>query len=90
MSQNEGNILFLVCTPCEKAGAKDFGVKLAGRTQRSWYEHMVPGKQLDAWFHKHSKCGGRCNPDHFVLAHSFTRNHDQDSLKAAVKLAMVQ
>ncbi len=85
-----GNILFLVCSPCEKANQADFGVKLAGRTQRSWYEHMVPPKQLDAWLQKHRNCGGRLNPDHFVLAHSYERNHDQEVLKAVVKLALVQ
>jgi hypothetical protein len=86
----KGNILFLVCKPCEQANEKDFGVKLAGRTQISWYEHLVPTKQLDAWFQKHRKCGGRTDPDHFVLAHSYPRNHDQDVLKATVHQAVVQ
>ena len=72
-----GNILFLVCSPCEKAKEKDFGVKIGGRTRIGWYEPIVPDGQLAKWFAKHSRCGGRANPDHFVLAHSYTRNHDQ-------------
>ena len=83
-----GNIIFLVCLPCEKANKPDFGVKLAGRLERGFYEHLVPQKQLDNWFAMHSKCGGRGNPDHYVLAHSYNRNHDQDKIKAVVKLAV--
>jgi hypothetical protein len=84
----DGNILFLVCQPCEQANKADFGVKLAGRVKRGYYEHLVPTKQFDAWLGKHSKCGGRTNPDHFVLAHSYNRNHDQKDLEAAVKIAL--
>jgi len=86
---SEGNILFLVCQPCEQAKEKDFGVKLAGRTRIGYYDPMVPPKQLAAWFMKHAKCGGRTNPDHYVLAHSFPRDHDQTSLKAVVHDAVV-
>lgn len=86
---SEGNILFLVCKPCEEAKSTDFGVKLAERSTRGWYEHLVPTKQLDAWLQIHSRCGGRTGPDHFCLAHLHPRNHDQDQLEAAVKLALV-
>lgn len=85
----EGNVLFLVCKPCEAAKEPDFGVKLAGRTKISWYASLVPNKQFDRWLEKHRNCGGRGNPDHFVLAHQFERNADQATLEAAVKLAMV-
>lgn len=85
----EGNDIYLVCEPCQKANENDFGVKLAGRTQRSWYSHVVPNKHFDQWLEKHRNCGGRGNPDHFVLAHRFGRNHDQTTLEAAVKLALV-
>lgn len=87
---SKGNILFLVCRPCEQANKSDYGVKLAGRTQRGYYEHLVPIKQFDAWLMKHRQCGGRTNPDHFCLAMSFQANHDQSELEAAVKLAVVQ
>ena len=70
-----GNALFLVCKPCEEADELDFGVRLAERTQIGWYEHRVPGKQLDAWLAKHRKCGG--SPDHFVLGHLHAPNGDQ-------------
>lgn len=86
---SEGNILFLVCQPCEQAGEADFGVKLAGRTRIGYYDPMVPPKPLATWFMKHAKCGGRTNPDHYVLAHMFDRNADQQSLKAVVHDAVV-
>jgi hypothetical protein len=85
-----GNILFLVCGPCEKANKPDFGAKVAGRLPRGYYEHLIPTKQLDNWFARHAKCGGRTNPDHFKLGYSYTLNHDQKELEAAVKLALVQ
>jgi hypothetical protein len=88
----EGNILFLVCRPCEQAEEKDFGVKLCGRTRIGYYEHLVPERQFDAWLMKHRKCGGRDKPDHFVLAHSYIPNHDQQEIKPipkAVKLSLV-
>lgn len=88
---SQGNILFLVCKPCEEAKEADFGVKLAGRTQIGWYEHLVPTKQFDAWLNKHRRCGGRGKPDHFVLAHSFTPNHDQAELEVReVKQAVIR
>lgn len=90
MSQN-GNILFLVCKPCEEANEPDFGVKLAGRSQIGWYEHMVPTKQFDAWLNKHRNCAGRGKPDHFVLAHAQAQNHDQAALEAReVKKAVIR
>jgi hypothetical protein len=85
-----GNVLFLVCKPCQQSGAKDFGVKLAGRAQRSWYTHMVPPKQFDAWLHSHAKCGGRTKPDHFQLGYLQDQNADQSEIEAAVKLAVVK
>lgn len=85
---SEGNILFLVCQACEKANEPDFGVKLAGRTRIGYYDPMVPPKELAKWFMKHAKCGGRTNPDHYQLAHLLARNHDQESLKAAVHTAL--
>lgn len=86
----EGNALFLICQPCQETDEPDYGVKLAARTERSWYAHEVPGKQLDQWLEKHRHCAGRGKPDHFVLGHRFNRNHDQDALAPAVKLAMVK
>jgi len=87
----KGNILFLVCKPCEEAKEADFGVKLAGRTQIGWYAHLVPGKQLDAWLSKHRNCAGRGKPDHFVLAHSFTPNYDQADLEVReIKKAVIR
>lgn len=86
---SEGNILFLVCTPCEQGGEKDFGVKLAVRSHIGYYEPLVPSKDLAKWFMKHAKCAGRTNPDHYQLAHLFERDHDQDSLKAVVHAAVV-
>lgn len=87
---SQGNILFLVCKPCEMQKNTDFGVKIAGRTQRSYYEHMAPIAQFDAWLRKHAKCGGRTNPDHFQLGYLSAHNHDQNELEAAVKMALVQ
>lgn len=72
-----GNELFLVCSPCEKNSEKDFGVKLASRSARGWYQHEIPTKQFDSWLQAHSKCGGRGHPDHFVLAHRFVKDSDQ-------------
>lgn len=89
MSGN-GNTLFLVCKPCQEKGENDFGVKLAGRSQRSYYVNIVPTKEFNAWLAKHSRCGGRTNPDHFNLGYLQTPNADQSELQAAVKLAIVQ
>lgn len=89
MSGN-GNVLFLVCKPCQEKGEADFGVKLAGRTQRSYYASMVPPKQFNNWLNQHAKCGGRTNPDHFHLGYLQTQNSDQSELEAAVKMAIVQ
>ena len=72
-----GNTIFLVCQPCEQQNYPDFGVKMCERSTVGWYQHKVPTKQFDAWLEKHRKCGGRNNPDHFVLAHLKSRNHDQ-------------
>lgn len=88
---SKGNILFLVCKSCEEAHERDFGVKLAGRSQIGWYEHMVPDKQLDAWLNQHRNCAGRGKPDHFVLAHSYPPNHDQAELETRqVKQAVIR
>lgn len=87
---SNGNVLFLVCKPCQEANAADFGVKLAGRSQRSYYQAMVPTKQLNNWLTQHAKCGGRTNPDHFNLGYLQPQNADQSELEAAVKLAFVQ
>jgi hypothetical protein len=84
-----GNVLFLVCRPCEQAQQPDYGVKLAGRTRIGFYDPLVPPKPLAAWLMKHAKCGGRTNPDHFMLAHQFERNHDQKGLEATVHEAVV-
>jgi hypothetical protein len=84
----EGNILFLVCQPCEKTGEDDYGVKIAGRTRIGFYDPMCPPKELSKWFMKHAKCAGRTNPDHFVLAHLQERDHDQKSLQAVVHEAV--
>lgn len=86
----EGNVLFLICQPCEKAGNADFGVKLAARTKIGWYESLVPNKQFDKWLGKHRKCAGRGHPDHFMFAHQFERDHDQEAVQEAVKLALVK
>jgi hypothetical protein len=86
---SEGNILFLVCKPCEEANQPDFGVKLAARTRIGYYDPMVPPKELAKWFMKHAKCAGRTSPDHYQLAHMFERDHDQQSLKAVVHDAVV-
>ena len=86
---SEGNVLFLVCTPCSEANQPDFGVKIAIRSRVGFYEHCVPDKQFDTWLMKHAKCGGRAQPDHYQLAHQFDRNHDQQKVKDAVKLAVV-
>ena len=85
---SQGNILFLICRPCEQAKQPDFGVKLAGRTQRGYYSHLVPSKQLDNWLMQHRQCGGRTGPDHFQLGYLAPHNHDQSELAAAVKLAV--
>ena len=86
----KGNVIFLVCDPCQKAGEQDFGAKIAGRTQRGYYAAMIPGKQLNNWLAKHAKCGGRTNPDHFRLGYNQVQNADQSELEAAVKLAVVR
>jgi hypothetical protein len=89
MSDN-GNVLFLVCKPCQEAGESDFGVKIAGRTQRGYYGALVPPNQLNNWFSQHSKCAGRTHPDHFNLGYLQPQNADQSELEAAVHLAVVQ
>ena len=73
----DGNLLFLVCQPCEQENEADFGIKLAERSKIGWYEHKAPTKAFDAWLSKHRKCGGRAGPDHFILAHLHAKNHDQ-------------
>lgn len=88
MTEAQGNLLFIVCKPCEEANEDDFGFKLAVRSRIGWFEQMGPTKELNKWFGKHAKCGGRCNPDHFVLAHAFDRNHDQSALQATVQAVM--
>lgn len=90
LAGKNGNVIFLVCKPCQQAGEEDFGVKICGRTQRSYYAAMVPNKQLDNWLRQHSKCGGRTNPDHFHLGYLQAQNADQSELEAAVKLAIAQ
>jgi hypothetical protein len=90
LAGQNGNVIFLVCKPCQQTGEKDFGVKLAGRSQRSWYTHMVPSKQFDNWLHQHARCGGRTNPDHFQLGYLQVQNADQADIETAVKLAVVQ
>lgn len=87
---SNGNVLFLVCKPCQEKGEADFGVKLAGRTHRGYYASMVPPKQFNNWLIQHAKCGSRTNPDHFNLGYLHTQNSDQSELEAAVKLAIVQ
>ena len=89
MSGN-GNVLFLVCKPCQEKGEADFGVKLAGRTQRGYYAGLVPPKQFNNWLRQHAKCGGRTNPDHFNLGYLQAQNGDQSELEAAVKLVVAK
>jgi hypothetical protein len=86
---SEGNILFMICQPCEQANQPDFGVKLAERSRIGFYEPLVPPKEFAKWLMKHARCGGRTNPDHFQLAHLFERNSDQRDLKAVVHNAVV-
>ena len=81
----QGNILFIVCQPCQEANEADFGIKVAGRTNIGWYAQEAPTKVLNAWFGKHRNCAGRGHPDHFVLAHMSERDHDQDRIKATVQ-----
>jgi len=90
MSESNGNILFVVCTPCEKQKLPDYGVKIAIRSRVGFYEPHTPHNEQSKWFTKHAKCGGRANPDHFQLAHLFPRNADQEAVDTAVKLALVQ
>lgn len=85
---SEGNVLFLVCQPCEQARNADFGVKLAERSRVGFYDPLVPPKDFAKWLMKHSKCGGRTNPDHFQLGHLYERNADQHDLKAVVRDAV--
>ncbi len=89
MSDPKGNLIFVVCKPCEEKNEPDFGAKLAVRSQRGWYEQMIPTRQLNAWFEQHRNCGGRGHPDHFVMALGFEKDHDQKALEQAVKLAVV-
>lgn len=77
--------MYVVCIPCYDAQEKDHGAMIGGRTRIGYYESQIPNKQLDSWFMKHSKCGGRANPDHFTIAYLEPKNHDQ-----AVKLKAVQ
>lgn len=85
----QGNVLFLICSACEQSNQADFGIKLAARTHRGYYEHQIPSKQMDAWLMQHRACAGRTEPDHFKLAMRFQPNHDQADLETAVKLALV-
>jgi hypothetical protein len=89
-SETVGNVLFLICSPCEQANEPDFGIKLAARTQRGYYEHQIPAKQMDAWLMQHRACAGRTSPDHFKLAMRFQPDHDQKDLQTSVKLALVE
>lgn len=82
MQMTDGNGMFWVCVPCLKNNEKEHGIMAAGRTRAGYYECAAPDNQIDAWFGKHSKCGGRANPDHFKLALSYEANHDQQKLKA--------
>lgn len=75
-----GNILFLVCGPCEKANKPDFGFKLAKREIIGHYDVFGPAlatKNLQAWLGKHAGCAGKGHPDHFALAHLSKMNSDQ-------------
>lgn len=90
MTEAQGNFLILICKPCQQANEKDYGAKLAVRSRIGWYEQMIPQTQLDKWLAKHAKCAGRGHPDHFVLGLRFEADHDQQSLQAAVKLAVMQ
>ena len=88
-----GNSLFLICQPCAQAKAEDYGVKLASRTQVSWYIHEAPPKQLDAWLYQHRNCAGRGHPDHFQLGLLAERDYDQqidEAVKAAVSSKIKQ
>jgi hypothetical protein len=83
MTDPAGNAMYYVCEPCSKTNAKDFGIMAAGRTRVGFYETAAPYKQVNNWFMKHSKCGGRANPDHFKLGYGYPQNHDQQvKLKA--------
>ena len=84
-----GNILFLVCGPCEQANEKDFGVKLCERGVITWYEPLVPPKQFKDWLAKHSKCAGRYKPDHFRLALLREPNYDQPAERPKPQLEVV-
>lgn len=89
---SEGNVLFLVCTPCSQNPAEsdgDYGVKLAQRSRVGFYDPMVPPQDFAKWLIKHAKCAGRGNSDHFQLAYLCAQNHDQQTVKEAVKLALV-
>jgi hypothetical protein len=90
MTEPKGNVLFVVCTPCEQKHEEDYGVKIAIRSRVGFYEPHTPANEQAKWFAKHAKCGGRANPDHFQLAHLFARNADQEAVPEAVKLALVQ
>ena len=79
-----GNTLLIVCEPCMKATESDYGFKLAGRNLLGCYQPYGPAqatKQLTAWLKKHSRCGGKGHPDHFVLAHAGERDYDQPKPK---------
>lgn len=92
-----GNLLFLVCTACEKSQAYDYGFKLAKREIIGAYDVFGPGlatKNLQAWLRKHAGCAGKGHPDHFALAHMQQPNWDQPKkeslLAASLKLALVK
>lgn len=78
---DEGNILFLVCDPCEKSGEKDFGIKLGERSRIGFYQPLTPESHMRGWMMKHSKCGGPTKPDHFRLGYRWGLNHDQRKTK---------
>lgn len=91
MSDTDGQIMFLVCAPCEAAGEKDFGVKLYGRSRIGWYQALAPQNQVEQWLMKHAKCGGKGKPDHWRLGFSYPLNHDQPKPKpvqAAIERAL--
>ena len=83
------NAIFMVCTPCFQAKETDHGVRLCERSLVGFYDPVVPPRQFKNWLAKHSKCGGRGNPDHFQLAHLLPQNNDQDRIKAIKKLEII-
>lgn len=72
--------MYLVCAPCMKENAEDFGFRLADRGIMGAYEVFGPSasaKQFGNWLKKHARCGGKGNPDHFSTALYEPPNHDQ-------------